>query len=90
MLSLADVLAAIILVALTAYVLFGGADFGGGVWDLLASGPRRTQQRDLVAHAIGPVWKRITSGSSSRLYCCSPVSPRRSRQSQSACTSLSR
>ena len=57
MLALPDVLAAIILVALTAYVLFGGADFGGGAWDLLASGPRRTQQRDLIAHAIGPVWE---------------------------------
>jgi cytochrome d ubiquinol oxidase subunit II len=57
MLSLADSLAAIILVALTAYVLLGGADFGGGVWDLLASGPRQQQQRHLIAHAIGPVWE---------------------------------
>src|SRR2546422_7016176 len=57
MLSLADVLAAVILVALTAYVLAGGADFGGGVWDLLASGPRKTAQRELVTHAIGPVWE---------------------------------
>lgn len=55
--SLPDVLAAIILAALTAYVLLGGADFGGGVWDLLASGPRKTRQRDLIAHAIGPVWE---------------------------------
>ena len=57
MLSLANVLAAIILLALTAYVLLGGADFGGGVWDLLASGPRKARQRDLVARAIGPVWE---------------------------------
>jgi cytochrome d ubiquinol oxidase subunit II len=35
--SLADTLAGIILVALTAYVLLGGADFGGGVWALLAA-----------------------------------------------------
>ena len=55
--SLADTLAGIILVALTAYVLLGGADFGGGVWDLLASGPRRARQRDVVARAIGPVWE---------------------------------
>ncbi len=53
--SLADALAAIILASLTAYVLLGGADFGGGVWDLLASGPRQARQRDLIAHAIGPV-----------------------------------
>ena len=57
MLTIAELLAAIILVALTAYVLLGGADFGGGVWDLLASGPRKTQQRELVGHAIGPVWE---------------------------------
>src|SRR4029453_1848202 len=56
-LPVADLAAWIIVVALNAYVLFGGADFGGGVWDLLASGPRRQQQRDLVAHAIGPIWE---------------------------------
>ena len=56
-LTLAEVAAWIIVVALNAYVLFGGADFGGGVWDLLASGPRRQQQRDVIAHAIGPIWE---------------------------------
>lgn len=39
------------------YALFGGADFGGGVWDLLASGPRKAEQRSLIAHALGPVWE---------------------------------
>ena len=34
-----------LLVALTFYTLFGGADFGAGVWDLLAFGPRRQAQR---------------------------------------------
>src|SRR4051795_5938086 len=56
-LTLAEVAGWIIVVALNTYVLFGGADFGGGVWDLLASGPRRQQQRDLIAHAIGPIWE---------------------------------
>jgi cytochrome d ubiquinol oxidase subunit II len=55
--TLADVLAGTILAALTAYVLFGGADFGGGVWDLLASGPNRRRQRRLIAAAIGPGWE---------------------------------
>ncbi|MGH7606049.1 MAG: cytochrome d ubiquinol oxidase subunit II, partial [Gemmatimonadales bacterium] len=55
--TLPDVLAGITLVALTGYVLLGGADFGGGVWDLLASGPRRTRQRELIERAIGPVWE---------------------------------
>jgi len=57
MLTLPNVLAGMILIALTAYVLLGGADFGGGVWDLLASGPRKAQQRDLIASAIAPVWE---------------------------------
>jgi cytochrome d ubiquinol oxidase subunit II len=57
MLLLSHLLAGIILTALTAYVLLGGADFGGGVWDLLADGPRKTRQRELVARAIGPVWE---------------------------------
>ena len=50
-------IAAILVVALNAYVLFGGADFGGGVWDLLARGPRRQQQRALIDRAIGPIWE---------------------------------
>jgi cytochrome d ubiquinol oxidase subunit II len=43
--------------ALVLYLLSGGADFGGGVWDLLASGPRRAEQRALIEHAIGPIWE---------------------------------
>ncbi|WP_224244817.1 cytochrome d ubiquinol oxidase subunit II [Hyalangium gracile] len=39
------------------YSIFGGADFGGGVWDLLASGPRKAEQRALIARALGPVWE---------------------------------
>ncbi len=50
-------LAGVVVVALNAYVLFAGADFGGGLWDLLATGPRKDGQRDLIAHAIGPVWE---------------------------------
>jgi cytochrome d ubiquinol oxidase subunit II len=55
--ALPDVLAAILAGALNAYVLFGGADFGGGVWDLLASSPRRARQREVISHAIGPIWE---------------------------------
>ena len=55
--SLADLVAGVIFVALNAYAVLGGADFGGGVWDLLALGPRRERQRELVAEAIGPVWE---------------------------------
>jgi cytochrome d ubiquinol oxidase subunit II len=56
-LDLAHLLAGILALSLNAYVLFGGADFGGGVWDLLASGPRRERQREVISHAIGPIWE---------------------------------
>jgi cytochrome d ubiquinol oxidase subunit II len=55
--GLADALAAVLALSLNAYVLFGGADFGGGVWDLLASGPRRARQRAVIAQALGPIWE---------------------------------
>ncbi len=50
-------LAGVIGAALLLYLLFGGADFGGGVWDLLAAGPRKRAQRALIEDAIGPVWE---------------------------------
>lgn len=40
-----------------AYALFGGADFGGGVWDLFAMGPRKREQRLAIVRAMGPVWE---------------------------------
>ncbi len=55
--TLEHAVAATIVVALTGYALLGGADFGGGVWDLLASGPRREAQRRLITDAIGPIWE---------------------------------
>ncbi|MCX9192412.1 cytochrome D ubiquinol oxidase subunit II [Carbonactinospora thermoautotrophica] len=43
---------------LTLYVLFAGADFGGGFWDLLAGGDvKGMPQRRLIEHSIGPVWE---------------------------------
>lgn len=55
--TLPNLLAALVVLSLDAYVVMGGADYGGGVWDLLASGPRRDAQRALVADAIGPIWE---------------------------------
>lgn len=49
--------AAALVVALAAYLVMAGADFGGGVWDLFATGPRRRRQRALIADAIGPIWE---------------------------------
>ena len=50
-------IAGVVMVALTFYVLFAGADFGGGVWDFLASGPRKKEQRDVISHALAPIWE---------------------------------
>lgn len=54
---LADLAAGVALAALIAYAVLAGADFGGGIWDAFARGPRRDQQRDAIAHAMGPVWE---------------------------------
>lgn len=50
-------LAGVMLIALVLYTVTGGADFGGGVWDLLATGPRKQAQRDLIDDSIGPIWE---------------------------------
>lgn len=44
-------------IALMAYAVFGGADFGGGIWTLLATGERKEAQRNALEKAIGPVWE---------------------------------
>ena len=55
--GLPELAAGTIALSLNAYVLMGGADFGGGAWDLLARGPRRDAQRRLIADAIAPIWE---------------------------------
>jgi len=55
--GLPELLGGATLGALVLYALLGGADYGGGVWDLLARGRRAEAQRDLIAHSIGPVWE---------------------------------
>ena len=56
--TLAEVVLSIMFVGLIAYGLFGGADFGAGIWDLLAGGTRRgARQRELIEHSIAPVWE---------------------------------
>ncbi|HUS66562.1 MAG TPA: cytochrome d ubiquinol oxidase subunit II [Kofleriaceae bacterium] len=52
-----DLLAGVMLAALIVYALSGGADFGGGVWDLLARGPRAAEHRRLIEGALAPVWE---------------------------------
>jgi cytochrome bd ubiquinol oxidase subunit II len=56
--SKADACAAILWVGVTLYALFGGADYGAGVWDLLAgSGERARRVRAQIDRSIGPVWE---------------------------------
>jgi cytochrome bd ubiquinol oxidase subunit II len=50
----ADGILIIIGAGVVAYTVLGGADFGGGVWDLFA---RDRKQRDLIASTMGPVWE---------------------------------
>ncbi len=52
-----QIVAIFILLSLILYALMGGADFGGGMWDLLAVGPRAPRQRQAIAEAIGPIWE---------------------------------
>jgi cytochrome d ubiquinol oxidase subunit II len=57
-LSKADAVAAVLWVGVTAYAVFGGADFGAGLWALLAGGGERGKRpRALIDWAIGPVWE---------------------------------
>ena len=57
MLPIEYIVAGGMLVAVTLYAILGGADFGGGMWDLLARGPRAKSQRDLISSAIAPIWE---------------------------------
>ena len=56
--SKADAAAAILWVGATFYALFGGADFGGGFWDLIAGGAERGERpRGLIQRSLTPVWE---------------------------------
>jgi cytochrome d ubiquinol oxidase subunit II len=54
----AIVVAAIFVLVISAYALFGGADFGGGIWDLVAGSTKRgAAARELIDESITPVWE---------------------------------
>jgi len=56
--STADVCAAILWTGVTLYAVFGGADFGAGVWDLIAGrGEQSDRVRAQIDRSIGPVWE---------------------------------
>ena len=57
--SRADATAAILWTGATLYALFGGADFGGGFWDLLAGFDDRKGERPRarIQQSLTPVWE---------------------------------
>jgi len=56
--SKADAAAAILWIGATFYALFGGADFGGGLWDLVAGDAERGERpRALIQRSLTPVWE---------------------------------
>ncbi len=56
--SKADAAAAILWVGATLYAVFGGADFGGGLWDLIAGGARKGEwPRARIQRSLTPVWE---------------------------------
>jgi cytochrome d ubiquinol oxidase subunit II len=55
---LADLAVAVLLLGITAYAVLGGADFGGGFWDLTAGGAERgARLRGMIKRSMGPVWE---------------------------------
>lgn len=55
---MSTLVAVVLFVGITAYAIFGGADFGAGLWDLLAGGATRGERpRAVIDHSIGPVWE---------------------------------
>jgi cytochrome d ubiquinol oxidase subunit II len=48
----------LVIVGITAYAVLGGADFGGGFWDLTAGGAERGGRvRGMVQRSMSPVWE---------------------------------
>jgi cytochrome bd ubiquinol oxidase subunit II len=53
-----DAVGGILLAGITLYAVFGGADFGGGLWDLLAGTTAQGRTpRALIDESITPVWE---------------------------------
>jgi cytochrome d ubiquinol oxidase subunit II len=56
--STADAVAGVLWIGATLYAVFGGADFGAGLWALISGPSERGQRaRALIDWAIGPVWE---------------------------------
>jgi len=50
--------AIVLFVGIVAYAIFGGADFGAGLWDLIAGGAARGERpRARIQRSLTPVWE---------------------------------
>jgi cytochrome bd ubiquinol oxidase subunit II len=55
---MAEACLVLVLVGIAAYAVLGGADFGGGFWDLTAGGAERGGPvRGMVQRSMSPVWE---------------------------------
>lgn len=44
-------------VSILLYCLFAGADYGAGILECFLSNNKKEEQKELITHAIGPVWE---------------------------------
>jgi cytochrome d ubiquinol oxidase subunit II len=51
--------AVLLWLSIITYATLGGADFGGGIWQMFAfgSGKQAKEEREIITQAIGPVWE---------------------------------
>lgn len=52
-----EIIIAILGISLIFYVVFAGADFGAGIYELLCLITRQESRKNLVERAIGPIWE---------------------------------
>lgn len=52
-----DALVVFIGTAMTLYFVLGGADYGAGILELFPAKAYRTRQKNIINHALGPVWE---------------------------------
>src|SRR5260370_2516474 len=55
--ALAIIALSVLWLGLIAYAVVGWAGFGAGMWGLCAVGRLARRQRELINHALGPVWE---------------------------------
>jgi cytochrome d ubiquinol oxidase subunit II len=52
-----EIVTGFLVVSILLYCLLGGADFGAGALELFPGRRFRQEQRELIGHAMGPVWE---------------------------------